>query len=492
MDRSTTQCKFSAILARDVNGGFGYKNTIPWKLPGDLQNFKKITCDNSEGKINNLVMGRKTWETLKKPLPNRREIVVTRNKNLSTKLNERSKDTIFVSSLSEALIYCNIPRTYTFVIGGSSLLKEAFEHPNLEAIYLTSVFSARHINFDVFFDNELPKDFVTVEHKVLLPSEDALYPPIFTKSIRWFQDTSEYQFIETLKRVTIEGETRVDRTGTGTVSIFGDIQMCFDLQEGFPLLTSKFVPLRLVFEELMWMLRGQTNIKFLKEKKCMIWNANYDAEYAKNMREKFGYPEGELGKLYGAQWRNFNGYHDLKAISDEEAKDNRNGRHIANAENGGVDQILDVINQIKTNPTSRRLIVSAWNPSVLDKVCLPSCHSFFQFNVRNNKYLDCKLYVRSNDLFLGAPFNIASYSLLMTMIAGMTDLSPGKLFYTIGDAHIYNNHLEQVDQLLNRPLRSLPTLTLNKIHENIEDFEYTDIKLNGYNSHPNIQGEMAV
>lgn len=512
--------KFSVVFARDYNGGFGYKNTIPWKIPGDLKLFKVITSSNSEGKINNLIMGRKTWESLPKALPNRREIVITRNKELlglSSKMpdtffgfpsknsgvqrNDRNRDTIFVNSLESALEVCsNYMRSCNFVIGGSKLLEESFNHPELESIYYTLIRTAPHINFDTYFDTLFPLNFELVYEKKLEKSEDTLDEPIFSKWNKIVK-TQEVQFNQTLLNVLENGEIKGDRTGTGTHSIFGEIQMIFDLQESFPLLTSKFVPLRLVFEELMWMLRGQTNIKFLEQKKCMIWHENYNSNYAKNIRQKYNYPEGELGPLYGAQWRNFNGNHDLTPISDEDAKDERKGRHIANNKNGGVDQIKFVINEIKNNPDSRRILINAWNPSVLDsekdsnlldKVTLPSCHNQVQFNVKEKKYLNAKLYVRSNDLFLGAPFNIASYSLLIHIIASMTGLLPGKLIYTIGDAHIYNNHVDQVKELLDRPLRSLPRLEILNVHENIEDFEFTDLKIEGYDAHPNIKGKMAV
>lgn len=490
----------SIIFAKDLhNGGFGYKNTVPWKIPEDLKMFKQITTKNSADKKNNLIMGRKTWESFKKPLPNRREIVVTtKAKEYSENRTERTKDTVFVSCFEDALISANISQTYTFVIGGVDLIKQALTYDKLENIYVTLVKSKSHVQLDTFMTTPLPEEFTTVEHKILSPSIDTIDPPIFHKLQKINKDS---EYVKTLRYVLDNGEIKDDRTKTGTISVFGDINISFDLQESFPLETGKFVPFRLVFVELMWMLRGQTNIKFLEAEKCMIWHENHDSEYGKKIREKYNYPNGELGPLYGSQWRNFGGKHVVSEISDKDAKDNTKGRHIANEETVGIDQIKFIIEEIKRNPNSRRLLVSAWNPllldsekdkTLLDQVTLPACHSFFQFNVRKTGFLDCKLYMRSNDLFLGAPFNIASYALLTHMIAALTNLKPGKFYYTIGDAHIYKNHLEQVGEVLSRTSRPYPKLSILNVPEKIEDFQFKDIKLEGYNPHPAVKADMAV
>lgn len=272
------------------------------------------------------------------------------------------------------------------------------------------------------------------------------------------------QYHELLKRIIEEGVKKTDRTGTGTLSIFGH-QMRFDLSQGFPAVTTKKLHLRSVIYELLWFLKGDTNITYLTENKVSIWNewADYN---------------GNLGPVYGAQWRNWN--------------------------NEGIDQISDVIRQIKQNPDSRRLIVAAWNPSVLPdsgisfaenvasgKAALPPCHAWFQFYVANGK-LSCQMYQRSADVFLGVPFNIASYSLLTLMMAQVTGLQAGEFILTFGDAHIYLNHLDQVLLQLSREPRSLPEMKINPAITDIFQFTYEDFEITGYNPHPHIKGDIAV
>lgn len=262
------------------------------------------------------------------------------------------------------------------------------------------------------------------------------------------------QYHDLLKHVLAHGSKKSDRTGTGTISVFGH-QSRFNLQEGFPLLTTKKLHTRSIFYELLWFLRGETNIQFLKDNKVTIWD-----EWASE--------NGDLGPIYGKQWRYW------------ETSDGRT-----------VDQISNVIQQIKTNPDSRRHLVIAFNPGDVDKMALPPCHAFFQFYVCEGK-LSCQLYQRSADIFLGVPFNIASYALLTHMVAQVCDLEVGEFIHTLGDAHIYLNHLEQVNLLLSREPRPLPKLILNPEIKNIFDFKYEDIQIVGYDPHPVIKAEVAV
>lgn len=262
------------------------------------------------------------------------------------------------------------------------------------------------------------------------------------------------QYLDLCKKILDEGIDKSDRTGVGTRSIFG-YQMRFDLQKGFPLLTTKKVFLKAIIYELLWLLRGDTNIKFLKDNGVTIWNEWADEN-------------GELGSVYGKQWRRW------------ETVDGRK-----------VDQISNLIDGIKNNPNSRRLIVNAWNVGEVDKMALPPCHCFFQFYVANGK-LSCQLYVRSNDVFLGMPFNIASYSLLVMMVAQVCDLKLGELVYTTGDTHIYQNHFEQIKLQLTREPKKLPTMSINPNIKSIFDFKYEDFTLEGYDPHPPIKGEVAV
>lgn len=273
------------------------------------------------------------------------------------------------------------------------------------------------------------------------------------------------QYLDLLQHIIDNGFQKGDRTGTGTKSVFG-YQMRFNLEEGFPLLTTKKVHLRSIIHELLWLINGDTNIKYLHDNKVSIWDEWADEN-------------GDLGPIYGAQWRNWN--------------------------NEGIDQIADLIDSIKNNPNSRRHIVTAWNPSVLPdekskdfaknvadgKAALPPCHAFFQFYVADNK-LSCQLYQRSADVFLGVPFNIASYSLLTMMIAQVCGLGLGDFVHTFGDVHIYNNHIEQVKLQLSREPRHLPTMKLNPEVKNIFDFKYEDFKLEDYNPHDAIKADVSI
>lgn len=274
---------------------------------------------------------------------------------------------------------------------------------------------------------------------------------------------SEKPYLDLLKKVLEEGEERKDRTGVGTISIFGT-QARYDLSEGFPAVTTKKLYFRSVKAELLWFLEGSRNYKRLNELGSKIWDANAEADYWKP-KAKFA---GDVGRVYGVQWRSWNG-------PDGEA----------------IDQLGDIIEKIKKDPTDRRLIVSAWNAGELDQMALPPCHVMFQFYVNNGK-LSLQMYQRSADMFLGVPFNIASYSLLLAMVAQVTGLEQGEFIHTIGDTHIYSNHIEQVKEQLDREPYELPKLWLNPEVKNIDEFTMKDIKLENYKHHPTIKAPMAV
>ncbi|EFO31013.1 thymidylate synthase [Roseibium sp. TrichSKD4] len=262
------------------------------------------------------------------------------------------------------------------------------------------------------------------------------------------------QYLDLMQKVLDEGVDRGDRTGTGTRSIFGH-QMRFDLSEGFPLVTTKKLHLRSIIHELLWFLSGDTNVRYLQENGVKIWDDWADEN-------------GELGPVYGYQWRSW------------PAPDGRS-----------IDQIENLLTMIKANPESRRLIVSAWNPALVDEMALPPCHSLFQFYVADGK-LSCQLYQRSADIFLGVPFNIASYALLTMMIAQVTGLKSGDFVHSFGDAHIYHNHFDQVREQLIRTPRALPTMTLNPNVTDLFAFKYEDFELTDYNPHPHIKAPIAV
>lgn len=262
------------------------------------------------------------------------------------------------------------------------------------------------------------------------------------------------QYQNLMREVLERGTKREDRTGVGTVSLFGH-QMRFNLQDGFPMVTTKKLHMKSVIYELLWFLRGETNIKFLQDNKITIWDEWADEK-------------GDLGPVYGKQWRSW--------LTPD-------GRQI--------DQIGKVVEQIKTNPNSRRHMVVAYNPADVDQMALPPCHAFFQFYVAEGK-LSCQLYQRSADVFLGVPFNIASYALLTHMVAQVTGLQPGDFIHTLGDAHLYLNHIEQAKLQLSREPKALPKLQLNPAVKGIFDFKYEDIQIVGYDSHPGIKAEIAV
>ena len=272
------------------------------------------------------------------------------------------------------------------------------------------------------------------------------------------------QYLDLVRHVMSSGNEKSDRTGTGTKSVFG-YQMRFDLKDGFPMVTTKKLHLRSIVYELLWFLRGDTNIKYLNDNGVKIWDDWADSN-------------GDLGPVYGQQWRNWN--------------------------DNGIDQIKNVIEDLKTNPDSRRMLISAWNPGVLPntkisfeenvkngKAALPPCHAFFQFYVHDNT-LSCQLYQRSADIFLGVPFNIASYALLTEMIAHVCDMKSGDFVHTFGDAHIYKNHFEQIEIQLSRKTRKLPTLKIKRKVSNIQDFKFEDFEILNYDPHPHIKGKVSV
>ncbi|UOE54106.1 thymidylate synthase [Bacillus sp. CMF12] len=262
------------------------------------------------------------------------------------------------------------------------------------------------------------------------------------------------QYLDLCKHVLENGTKKEDRTGTGTISTFG-YQMRFNLQEGFPLVTTKKLHLKSIIHELLWFLNGDTNVKYLQENGVRIWNEWADEE-------------GNLGPVYGHQWRSWTG-----------------------ADGNTVDQISSLIDQIKTNPDSRRLIVNAWNVGEIEKMALPPCHCMFQFYAADGK-LSCQLYQRSADVFLGVPFNIASYALLTMMVAQVCDLEPGEFVHTFGDVHIYQNHIDQVNFQLSRDPRPLPKMIINPDVKDIFSFKFDDFQLEDYNPHPHIKGVVSV
>lgn len=304
----------------------------------------------------------------------------------------------------------------------------------------------------------------------LIIAQNWVFEQILASQLDLVYSASMKQYLDLLRHVLNEGAEKGDRTGTGTRSVFG-YQMRYPLAEGFPLLTTKKLHVRSILHELFWFLNGDTHIGYLQENKVRIWDEWATAEQC----ARFGRNEGDLGPVYGHQWRNFG------------ATENPDGTF----QRDGVDQISQLIEQIKTNPNSRRHLVTGWNPCEADKVCLPPCHTIFQFYVANGK-LSCQLYQRSADIFLGVPFNIASYSFLTHMIAQVCDLEVGDFVHTLGDAHLYSNHIEQALEQISRTPRALPQLKLNPDRKSIFDFQFEDFEILNYDPHPSIKAPIAV
>ena len=462
--------KFNIIAAVDLSNGIGFNNTIPWLNDySDLVDFKKITteCD-SQQRLNVVIMGKNTWVSLnKKALPNRLNIII------SSTLTDSYNSLVFknletcLETLKEQYFH---KINKIFIIGGEQLYNEAIAHPMCHQIYLTKI--PGHYICDKYFpviDTEVYQEMPVISEK------DGMQFHIYEK-IKQF-NMEEYQYIKLIKRIIYSGTTKDDRTKIGTFSVFGN-QMRFNLQNNnFPLLTTKKVFLRGIIEELLWFINGSTDAKLLSQKNVKIWDANGSREFLDNLgftdRE-----EGDLGPVYGFQWRNWGA----------EYIDNKSDYN-----NKGIDQLSNLIEEIKKNPTSRRLILSAWNVADIPKMALPPCHILCQFYVADGK-LSAQLYQRSGDVGLGVPFNIASYALLLKMVAFVTGYEPADLVYTLGDAHIYNNHIDALKKQITRIPRDFPKLYITNTDsiKNITDFTIDNFDVQNYKPHSNIKMEMAV
>ncbi|KAF7458180.1 AChain A, Bifunctional dihydrofolate reductase-thymidylate synthase [Cryptosporidium felis] len=513
------------VAASVIKHGIGVNGDLPWDIPEDLKNFCKLTSyTDNKLKKNALVMGRKTWDSIgRRPLKNRTNVVIS--STLSTETTDSSA--VVFRSLDDSLEFLMKDDSIEtiFICGGETIYRESLEKNLVNTIYLTRV-ALEEIEFDTFFptipsrflpiymsqtfcSKNISFDFMIYERiddstDVQVPTplskqqrsigntikhldeifglrrmEDRYRFPkceiLNTPSIRFGREHYEFQYLDLLSRVLENGVYRENRTGINTYSIFGQM-MKFDLRESFPLLTTKRVAIRSIFEELVWFIKGDTNGNHLIDKKVYIWSGNGSKEYL----EKVGLghrEENDLGPIYGFQWRHFNG--EYKTMHDDYT-------------GVGIDQLAKLIESLKNNPNDRRHIITAWNPSALSQMALPPCHVLSQFYVTNDNRLSCTLYQRSCDLGLGCPFNIASYSILCMMLAQVCGYLPGEFTHFIGDAHIYENHVDQLKSQLRMLPRPFPQLRFKRNVENIEDFVWEDIDLIGYYPHPVIKMEMAV
>jgi len=471
---------FNLIVAKDIANGIGRNGKLAWNLPKDIAYFKKITSTvNDKSKINAVIMGKNTWNSIPekfKPLPNRLNCILSR-KMVDHPHYQWKIYNDFNNALNELSTYNNIENI--FVIGGEKLYKTALNTNGLKYLYITDInndyqcdkfFPTLDNNNITLLESLNETDIDNNNNKIDLKFNKFLYTKMFDNT---FTNTDELQYLNLVNNVIENGKKRTDRTGVGTRSIFGT-QMRFDISKYFPLLTTKKVFWKGVAEELLWFLNGDTNVKTLQDKGVHIWDGNSTKEYLESIG--LNYENGELGPIYGFQWRHFGGQYPIYPLNN----------------NHGYDQIKNIIKQIKEDPDSRRIILSAWNPPDIQKMALPPCHVLYQFYVNDDK-LSCSMYQRSGDLGLGIPFNIASASLLTYIIAKHTDLKPDELIHTIGDAHVYENHIDALKIQLERTPREFPILEINNNkYTDISQYKFDDFILKNYNPYSKIKMEMAV
>lgn len=504
---------YQVVVAATRDMGISKDGKLPWKLPSDLKFFKEITQITSDtGKRNAVIMGRKTWESIPvehRPLPGRLNVVLTRSGSFDIATVENVVICGSIGSALELLAaspYC-LSIEKVFVIGGGQILREALNAPECDAIHITeietsiecdtfipsidsSVFQPWYSSFPIVENNikycfstyvrvrSAAVESLSQNNDIVLDSKtnsDKFEVKQFSFLPKMvFEKHEEYLYLRLVRDIISDGNLKDDRTGTGTLSKFG-CQMRYNLRTTFPLLTTKKVFWRGVVEELLWFISGSTNAKVLQEKDIHIWDGNASREYLDSVgftdRE-----EGDLGPVYGFQWRHFGA---------------RYTNMHADYSGQGFDQLLDVINKIKSNPNDRRIVLSAWNPSDLKLMALPPCHMFAQFYVANGE-LSCQMYQRSADMGLGVPFNIASYALFTCMIAHVCDLVPGDFIHAIGDAHIYRNHVRPLEEQLQKLPKPFPILKINPEKKDIDSFVAEDFKLIGYDPHQKIEMKMAV
>lgn len=501
------------VAASSATRGIGWKGDLPWKLPGDMKYFAKVTTGNypkSENnaesdsnttatqKMNAVVMGRKTWNSIPdkfRPLKGRHNIVLTRDPQKFLGSQAVPAGVLVANGLPDAWRQLGaLPKDALgeiFVIGGAELYERSIEENYVQKVLLTSVDAPADMEFDTFFPDLFGNcDDAESEWKECTEDgdgdgnceihEDKGISYKFLKYQR--SNKEEEQYLALIRKILKDGIERGDRTGTGTKSLFG-AQMRFDLRDGtLPLLTTKKTFWRGVAEELLWFISGSTNANLLKEKNVRIWDGNASKEFLES-RGLGHREEGDLGPVYGFQWRHFGAdYTDMHADYTGQ----------------GVDQLAECIDKIKNNPEDRRILMSAWNPAALDEMALPPCHLLCQFYVDTTRNeVSCHMYQRSADMGLGVPFNIASYALLTHLVAHVTGRKPGELVHTLGDAHVYLNHIEPLQEQLDRTPRAFPKIFIddNADSDNpktIDDFSYADLHVVGYHPYEKIAMKMAV
>jgi dihydrofolate reductase/thymidylate synthase len=539
----------------DTNRGIGVKNNLPWNIKGDMKYFKSITAELPQDEyfnyINVVVMGRKTWESIPdnfKPLPNRVNIILS-SQAPNTLINDIKHPELVhvVTDWQDVFELVNLinkngslPNTEPkeddkpiainniFVIGGQKIYESAINHPYCDKIYLTHIY--QKFETDTFFpqlsdgrNNFVLTDVSKFQSDVNQITEETVYYRFFTyQNDKYFLENNidetvvdaintletkisssivdknllhqlknkftqngryvnqeETQFLDFLKDIRFNGIDRIDRTGTGTLSVFGR-QLKYDLRDTFPLMTTKRMFLRGIFEELMMYLRGQTDNGILQSKKIHIWDGNTSRDFL-DKKGLTHFKEGDMGATYGFNFRHYGAKYE--GCDKDYSKSN------------GFDQLYYAIDLIKNNPTSRRILINLWNPCTLDEVALPSCLCQYQFYVNTiTKELDLQIYIRSSDVFLANNWNACTGALLVHMICNLNDidLTPGDLTVVTGDTHLYKNHLDAVDINLERVPKPFPKLVIKNKKDKIEEFNWEDITVYGYEPYPGIKAKMAV
>jgi len=490
--------KFSIIVSINNNNIIGEENDLIIESKKDLRNFQKITTDKyPEGELNICIMGYNTWISIpenKRPLSDRINIIITKNHLIDNKDN-----LISFNTLKESFDWCENNITgKIFVIGGSKIFQECCRDEfidKLDLIYLTqfndnySPSSTTHsfpssllVNTKSIYESDSIHEICKINYldKNKTPLDEYFGGKKCNSLSFKFKilqnnnniNSEEYQYLDIMKNIITNGEL-IESRNSKTYSLFGG-KMEFDLSKGFPLLTTKHMGYKTILRELLWFLSGSTSNKLLNDKKVHIWDKNSSKSFLEG--RGLNYDEGDLGPVYGFQWRHFGAKY--KSCDD-------------NYENQGIDQIKYVIDLIKNDPTSRRIIINAWNPMDIDKMALPPCHILCQFNVNTVKNeLNCQLYQRSADMFLGVPFNIASYSFLTYIIAKLTNYKPGKFIHILGDSHIYESHLDAVKEQLSRIPYNFPKLEISDELINIDNIDEDYFKIINYNHCNKINCEM--
>lgn len=514
----------SCVINHKNKLAIGKDGDLLFKLPEDMNFFKNITtnslCKDSLLDRNVVLMGRKTWFSIPRqvrPLKNRLNLVLTKDtdllklspypyinlffdgpilfdtKNKKQTINNKFSNNVYFITYEQFLHFYKITNSNVFVIGGS-MIYDLFLNSNINSllpnkIYLTEV-QQNETTGNIFLEPDTFMSHFDQSYKLIAVSEKHKTNDVSFRFLEYKRHNNytsdESLYLDTMKCILDHGNTRDDRTGVGTISIFGH-QINFDISQSIPLFTTKRIPWKHCIEELLWFMRGDTDAKILQEKGVKIWDGNTSREFLDN-RGLHHYDEGILGPGYGWQWRRFGGKYS-QAFADTSKID------ISKID--GFDQLEYVINELKTNPFSRRIMMSYWNPPDFKKTALLPCHFSCQFYVTERdkkRYLSCMFNMRSNDMFLGNPFNIFSYAVLTYIIAKRCDMLPDRLIYSVGDMHIYKNHMEQIHQQLSREIRPFPKLLLNHDIKTkpIDKITIDDFEIAGYFPHPPIRAPMAI